>query len=137
MSRVMLVAADRSLPACDRQTERTHISRVDGKDYAVACMAGFQLIEHSYYRWAVDELGYPMKPFRYELSMEHCETDLRYLVAYLREQVPSGEEVELWSVWVGGERETLRRFRGTLEEFDLDALGKLFEREQTCLTVSI
>ena len=35
--------------------------------------------ELSYYRRAVEELGYPMKPFRYELSLENKEKDLENL----------------------------------------------------------
>ena len=55
----------------------------------------------SYYRQAVEELDYPMKPFRYELSMENKENDLEHLRTCLEANFSPGETLELWSVWVG------------------------------------
>ena len=140
MSRVLLLAADRELPLCGVS---------DGTGYRDS----FRVQDHEYYREAVDALGFEMKPFRYELSLERCRTDLDRLLDYLRENLASGETVELWSLWVGtGSGERPRRFRGKLDEFDLDTLGMLTEIQyepdhtgefpeglisQVCLTVEI
>ena len=71
---------------------------------------------------------------------------MRHLTDYLWENLSAGEEVELWSLWVGDGSGRLRRYRGTLDEFDMDTLGMLFEHGevgvldedvQTCLTVAI
>ena len=58
MSRVMLIAADKPLPLCDKQEERTVVSRFEGEEYRVTCLSGFRISEHAYYRPAVDALGY-------------------------------------------------------------------------------
>ena len=50
MSRVYVLAADKKVPGLE---------------------------ELSYYRQAVEELGYPMKPLRYGLSLDEGERDLR------------------------------------------------------------
>ncbi len=108
---------------------------------------------HEYYRSAVDELGFAMKPFQYELEPGRCQADLDHLLAYLGENLSSGETVELWSLWVGdGGGTRPRRYRGKLSAFDLDTLGMLTETQyepdltgefpdglisQICLTVDI
>jgi len=124
MSHVSLIAADKPLPLCDHGEA-----------------AGFYVEEHIYYRDAVEELGFEMKPYCYALGLENCEADLQYLVDYLRKNLSAGEEAELWSLWVGDGQGRLRRYRGKLDEFDMETLGMLFENEklleegQTCLTV--
>ena len=151
MSRVSLIAADKELPFCHRQAFREHTSTVNGKSFTIGFSCGFSVSSHTYYRDAVEELGIEMKPFRYELSFEVCQADLDHLLAYLRENFAPGEEVELWSLWVGGGAGRARRYRGKLSEFDLDTLGMLYEMQrepdltgefddlfcQVCLTVEI
>ena len=177
MSRVNLIAADKALPLCDRQEFRTSIVKLpesvienfknapenSGKtdeDFekfrtgiSIGMTRGFLVTGNGYYDRAVAELNYAMKPFQYELLIEHCETDLNHLLTYLRESFSPGEEVELWSLWVGsGHGERPIHYRGRLSEFDLDTLGMLTETQkepdltgeypdglfsQICITVEI
>ena len=131
MSQVYLIAADKELPLCDRQEYReSTITVPNNEHFTIGITCGFAVTEHSYYRDAVDALEYEMKPFRYELSLEQCETDLDRLLAYLREHLSPGEEVELWSLWVGdGHGERPVHYRGRLSEFDLDTLGMLTQTQ--------
>ena len=151
MSHVNLIAADRELPLCDKQEFRESTSTVNGKAFTIGFTCGFQVSPHEYYRDSVDGLDIEMKPFRYQLSFQLCQTDLDHLLAYLRENFAPGEEVELWSLWVGTGAGRVRRYRGRLSEFDLDTLGMLYELQrepdltqefddlicQVCLTVQI
>ena len=154
MSHVALIAADKELPLCDRQEYRESTTILpDGERFTIGLGRGFRVEEHSYYRDSVDFLDYEMKPFRYELSLEQCETDLNHLLTYLRENFSPGEEVELWSLWVGdGHGERPVHYQGGLPEFDLDTLGMLTEHakepdptgeypdgllSQVCITVEI
>ena len=131
MSRVMLIAADKPLPLCDKQEERAVISRFAGEEYRVACLSGFRVGEHAYYRPAVDALGYQIKPFQYELDLEEHETDLKNLLVYLREHFACGETVELWNLWVGDDRDNrYARYAGTLTDFDMDTLKQFLNPMQ-------
>lgn len=128
MSRVMLLAADKPLPLCDRQTERTKTVTVAGETITVAFHAGFRVAEHGYYRAAVEELGWPMKPFVYELELEAHADDLAELKRYLAQYLVSGEAAELWNLWVGTDdlgRPTA--YRGALAEFDMETLKQFLE----------
>ena len=145
MSRVLLLAADKPLPLCDRQTERTRTVSLSGKTFTITAMGGFAVREHSYYRSSVDELGYPMKPYQYELEIEIGEEDLADFRAYLEEQFASGEEIELWNLWVGDDDlGHVPHYRGPMADFDLDTLAQ-FERPphpdggigQCCMTIVI
>ena len=147
MSHVILMAADKELPLLD------HVRETSYENGRFIFANGVRVLKHEYYRWAVDELDYELKPFQYELDVVRHETDLRSLVDYLKENLSPGEEVELWSLWVGsGGGEEPRRYRGKLLEFDLDALGMLTELQyepdltmeypgglisQICLTIDI
>ena len=123
MSRVLLLAADKPIPLCDRQEERTVVSRFEGEEYRVTCRSGFCVDEHDYYRPAVDALGYGIKPFRYELNLEEHETDLKNLLDYLRENFACGETVELWNLWVGDDQDNRPiRYAGNLTDFEMDTL---------------
>lgn len=125
MSRVMLIAADKPLPLCDKQEERTVISRFQGEEYRVTCLSGFCVREHAYYRPAVDALGYEIKRFQYELALEEHETDLAHLLDYLRENFSAGETVELWNLWVGVDQDNRPvRYAGNLADFDMDTLNQ-------------
>ena len=107
MSHVSLIAADKELPVRDRM-----------------------VFPHKYYRDSVDGLGLEMKPFQYELDVQNCQRDLDRLLDYLRDNFAPGEEVELWSLWVGNGGGKARRYRGRLSEFDLDTLGMLYELQR-------
>ncbi len=151
MSHVNLIAAGKELPLCDRQEFRENTATVNGKSFTIGCICGFFVAPHEYYQYAVDELGVEMKPFRYEMDFQVCQTDLDHLLAYLRDNFTPGEEVELWSLWVGSGAGSTRHYRGKLSEFDLDTLGMLYELErepdltgefddlicQVCVTVKI
>ena len=151
MSHVILIAADKELPLCDRQEFREHTSTVNKKTFTIGLACGFQVAPHQYYRDSVDDLGLELKPFQYELNFGVCQTDLEHLLAYLRENFAPGEEVELWSLWVGLGGGKVHRYRGKLSEFDLDTLGMLYETQrepdptgefddlfsQVCVTIEI
>lgn len=152
MSHVHLIAADKELPLCDRQEFRESTVTVPGcEPVTVGCTCGFVVAPHEYYRNAVNELNIEMKPFQYELDFQVCQIDLNHLLAYLRENFAPGEEVELWSLWVGLGGGKVHRYRGKLSEFDLDTLGMLYalQREpdltgeyddlssQVCITIEI
>ena len=141
MSRVLLLAADRGLPLYD----------VSGGE--AGHRDSFRVQDHEYYREAVDALEFSMKPYQYELELGGSGRCLRLLKEYLAHNLFSGETVELWSLWVGtGGGERPRRYRGRLDEFDLDTLGMLTEHQyepdhtgefpeglisQVCLTVEV
>lgn len=145
MSRVMLLAADRPLPLCDKQEERAKTVRVDGRSFTVSAPAGFAVREHSYYRFAVDELGLSMRSYLYELELEACEKDLLHLKTYLSAHLAPGEEAELWNLWVGVDRlGAVPHFRGQLSDLDTDTLEQFLAPPhgdggigQCCLTVLI
>lgn len=145
MSCCMLLAADKPLPLCEKQEERTKTVRVEGKIFTVSCVAGFALREHSYYRFAVDELDIFMKSYQYELELEACEEDLLHLKAYLNEHFAPGEEAELWNLWVGIDRMgAVPHYRGRLSDFEMDTLEQFVNPPhpdggigQCCLTVLI
>lgn len=100
-------------------------------------LTGFE--ELDYYRQAVEELGYPMRPFRYEFSMENKEKDWEYLRTYLETNFSQGEALELWSVWLSGDlnKKCPPRFRGRLEDFDLEALKQFLDAEEICFDITI
>ena len=128
MSRVHLIAADKPLPLCDRQEERTSTHMVSGKPFTISFVRGFRVAEHRYYRHAVDVLGYPIKPFQYELELEFCEEDLAHLKEYLSQNFRSGETVELWSIWVGIDQSgSLPHYRGFLKDFDMETMEQFLK----------
>lgn len=145
MSRVLLLAADRPLPLCDRQSERTKTVSVNGESISVRFVGGFLVEEHIYYRIATEELGLAMKPHRYALELEPCEEDLHELLGYLRAHLTGGEEIELWNLWLGNDDlGPVPRYRGRLADFDLETLRQFLlppHRDggigQCCLTVVI
>ena len=144
MSQVLLLTADKVLPPCDKQHERTKTFAVSGETFSVTTLSGFKVDLHSYYRSAVEELGHDMKPYRYELELEHCEEDLTHLLSYLHEHFTHGEEVELWNLWVGDETSRPARFRGKLSDFDMDTLAQFLHPSpkrgstgECCITITI
>ena len=128
MSRVLLIAADKPLPLCNKQEERTVVSQFGGEEYWVTCLSGFRVSEHAYYRPAVDDLGYAIKPFQYELDLEEHEKDLKNLLNYLRENFVFGETVELWNLWVGDDQDSKPvPYAGNLLDFDMDTLKQFLK----------
>ena len=140
MSRVILLCADHPLPLYAAQTRRVYFHR--GVRYEEE---GFSVQPHVYYRPAVDNLELSMKPHRYELDLRATEQDAALLRDYLRQSCIPGEQVELWNLWVGVDREDqVSRFQGELADLALDTLEQLcfppVERDcpgQCRLTVTI
>ena len=139
MSWVMILAADKPLPLCNRQEARTNTIKIGGKEHSISAVLGFQIIEHSYYRSCVDEFEYPLKPYQYEMDLYEDDTDFQHLRNYLQENFVPGETVELWNIclsdWEG--KTCPSRRCGTLEEFDREAMGILFKYEECCLEITI
>ena len=125
MSQVCLIAADKPLPLCDRQEERTSTVTAMGQRITVTAFRGFRIAEHSYYRSAVDVLHLPLKPFQYELELEHHEDDLMHLKDYLSRNFRPGETVELWNIWVGIDRSNkIPHFSDCLQAFNMETLDQ-------------
>ena len=130
MSHVILLCADRPLPLYD-----PHIRRARTEGSVTVERDGFSVQANAYYRQAVEELDFPMKPCRYELDLEPTDQDAGLLKQYLEQQLRPGEEVQLWSVWVPRYPEDgLSRYRGQWEELDKEALT-LLEGWNVCMTV--
>ena len=132
MSRVMLLCADHPLPLYDSQTRRVYFRR--GVRYEED---GFSVQPHVYYRPAVDDLELSMKLHRYELDLRATAQDAVLLRDYLRASCVSGEQVELWNLWVGDARARPFHLAGPLADLDADALAQLEERDQTCITLTV
>ena len=94
--------------------------------------------ELSYYSRAVEELGYPMKPFRYELSLENKEKDLENLRTCLEKNFSPRETLELWNVWVGDvNKKCPPRYGGRLTDFDRETLEQFLSAEEICFDITI
>ena len=121
MSCVILLAADHPMPLYDPELRRISVSG----GFTLEA-SGFSVQVHEYYRDAVDSLGLEMKPFRYELNLEAASEDAVQLRTYLETNGTPGEQVELWNLWVGDDREThVPHFRGQLSHLDADTLEQL------------
>ena len=121
MSCVILLAADHPMPLYDPELRRISVSG----GFTLEA-SGFSVQVHEYYRDAVDSLGLEMKPFRYELNLEATDEDAVQLRTYLETNGTPGEQVELWNLWVGDDREThVPHFRGQLSHLDADTLEQL------------
>ncbi len=116
MSQVTLLAADSSLPRC--HTQALSVAPLD------------------YYRSAVELLGLPLKPFRYELELEETSAGAQALRDYLHSHCSPGTTVQLWNLWVGDANVRPFRLAGPLDALDGDTLQQLREKEQTCLTIT-
>ena len=134
MSHVCVLASDKELPLCDCQSPRT----TNQGNYQITVNQGFKVEELNYYRYSVEELGYPMRPFRYEFTLEKNVEDLQNLRSYLEANFSHGEIVELWSVWVGDvNKRPPPRFQGSLEDFDVEALAQFLAAEEICFDITI
>ena len=129
MSRVYLLAADKPLPLCNKQTERASTSMVNGTPYTISFLRGFRVDNHTYYRHATDLLNYPIKPYQYELTLELHEEDLIHLKQYLTENFSAGETAELWCIWVDDcvEKPVPPHYRGRLADFDMETLTQFLQ----------
>ena len=132
MSCVYLLCSDHSLPLRESHTRRRYAYR--GAQYDED---GFAVREHVYYRAAVDELGFSMKPCQRELDLRATDQDAALLRAYLRANCAPGEQVEPWRLWVGGAGSRAFHLAGPLADLDTDTLQQLDERDQTCITLTI
>lgn len=146
MSRVYLIAADRSLPHCDLEQPQKRVIRLSehfrnpdlrGQEREISWVSHFSVQPHSYYRSAVEALGYPLKPFQYELTVEQDPWSLEQLLTYLTGQFTPGEQVQLWSLWVGGESLPAMRVGGNLRDFDMETLQQYLTAESICITITI
>lgn len=134
MSHVTLLAADKPLPLYDPGVRRVRTSGRGGHAVTVE-EDGFSVREHGYYRDAVDELGFSMKPCRYELDLRTTQQDTDLLRGYLERNLTPGERAELWSVWVPCYPEDgLTHYRGRLTDLDLETVA-LLEQWNVCITV--
>ncbi len=136
MSCAYLLAASHPLPLYDSGLRRLRTVKA-GTTVVTVEEDGFSVQAHEYYRRAVDELGLDMHPCRYELNLAPTGEDAAQLRAYLKQNCAHGETVELWHLWVGGEKHRIRRFSGSLSALERDTLEQLEEHSQTCLTITI
>ena len=136
MSRVILLASEHPLPLYDSNTKRSGTRRVGGQVVALQ-HGGFSVHPHRDYRMAVAELGLEMKPYQYELNLDATEQDAVLLRDYLSQNCSHGEQVELWNLWVGDVDVRAFHLEGPLCDLDKEALEQLFERDQTCMTITI
>lgn len=99
--------------------------------------AGFSIQVHEYYRQTAEELGLEMKSYQYKLNLDVAEQDAQQLRDYLTQQGKPGEQVELWNLWVGNVNVRAFHPMGPLRDLDRDVLEQLFEKDQTCMTITI
>ena len=146
MSRVYLIAADQPLPLCKIQEKRTWVMKLSenfrnpalrGQERIMSGICEFQILEHVYYRDAVNALELEMKPYQYALEVEEDEWGVEKLTTYLKENLNPGEQVELWSLWVGYDIIPPARYAGKLDDFALDTLHQFLYAESICLTITI
>lgn len=134
MSHVSLLAADRPMPLQEAAGVRRRTVSMPSGEVTVT-EDGFSVQEHVYYRFAVDNLAFEMKPYRYELDLRCTEEDVRCLKEYLEGSCEPGEQVELWNLWVGDGPDRPIHYTGLLADLDLNTLLQWEERQQTCMTI--
>ena len=137
MSRVILLAADHPLPYYQSDIQRPSppsrgpiVVTLPWESY------GFSVRPHRDYRMAVEELGLEIKPYQYELNLKATEQDARELRNYLTQHCQTGEQVELWNLWVGDVNVRAFHLEGPLSDLDKETLEQLFEKDQTCMTIN-
>ena len=130
MSHVILLCTGRPMPLYGAQTRR--VCTAGG---VTVEEDGFSVQANEYYGQAVEELNFPMKPWRYQLDLEATAQDAALLRDYLEEHLRPGEQAQLWSVWVPRYPEdSLSWYRGGLDSLDREALA-LLENWNVCMTV--
>lgn len=127
MSCVYLLCADHPLPSYGPKARRLIHDAEDS----------FSVRPLEYYCSAVEDLGLSMKPCRYELGLRATGQGAALLRNYLSLHCTTGEQVELWYLWVGEVNVRAFRLAGSLANLDTDTLKQLEEREQTCITLTI
>lgn len=138
MSRVILLAADHPLPYYQSDIQRpSPPSRGPIVVILPPELYCFSVQPHRDYRIAVEELGLEMKPHQYELNLDATEQDAQQLRDYLTQHGRPGEQVELWNLWVGDMNVRALHLEGPLRDLDKEALEQLFEKDQTCMTITI
>lgn len=138
MSRVILLAADH--PLLYYQSDLQRPSRPSSGPFLVTLPPEsycFSVQPHEYYRPAVEELGLEIKPYQYELNLKATGQDAQQLRDYLARHCKAGEQVELWNLWVGDMNARSLHLTGPLSDLDQDTLEQLFEKDQTCMTITI
>lgn len=121
MSYVTLLAASHPMPLYDPGLRRVSASGAFSVE-----TPGFSIQPHEYYRDAVEDLDLNMKPYQYELDVQATTEEAALLRAYLEQHTSPGEQVELWTVWVGSDRALqIPHFRGRLADLDQEALEQL------------
>ena len=128
MSRVYLLCADQPLPP-SQSPARQNVPYGE-----VVC---FSVRPLQYYRAAVEDLGFSMKPCRYELDLRATAQDAAALRDYLMQTCAAGQQVELWQLWVGDVGGRAFHLAGRLADLDMDTLKQLDEREQTCIILTL
>ena len=78
-----------------------------------------------------------MKGYQYELEVTKDQWSLEELTAYFRENLSPGEQVELWSLWIGNESIPPVRYAGYLSDFDMDTLHQFLDAESICITITV
>ena len=138
MSRVILLAADHPLPYYQSDIQRPSppsrgpiVVTLPPECYC------FSVQPHRDYRIAVEELGLEIKPYQYELNLKATGQDAQQLRDYLARHCKAGEQVELWNLWVGDMNARSLHLTGPLSDLDQDTLEQLFEKDQTCMTITI
>ncbi len=138
MSRVILLAAEHPLPCYQSDIQRP--SPPNRGPIVVTlppeCYC-FSVQPHRDYRMAVEELGLEIKPYQYELNLKATEQDAWELRNYLTQHCQTGEQVALWNLWVGDVNVRAFHLEGPLSDLDKEALEQLFEKDQTCMTITI
>ena len=71
------------------------------------------------------------------LGSDHLPDYITNFTAYLKENLSSGEQVELWSLWIGNESIPPARYAGHLKDFDMDTLHQFLDAESICITITV
>jgi len=143
---VYLIASDKPLPLFEKEqpwsrtitlSEHFRNPELRGQKRLLSGVDHFSVHEHIYYRSSVEELELEMKPHQYELETADNQWGTDQLTDYLQETLSPGDQVELWSLWVGGEPSRPVRYAGALTDFDLETLRQFFTAEAICITITI
>lgn len=94
MSFASFIASDYPLPKVNLQTLKTFLAM----STAVEFSSGFA-VEPIYY----DDEGFINKKYKYNISLETDNACVESLRQYLIENMKNESEVEVWSIWVGGD----------------------------------
>ena len=134
MSFFHLLASDRPLPLCDCRSLRTVVSG----QVSFSGELGFSVENCTCY---LDEQAHGgIKAYVYRMPyLVWDESTLRDLKRYLNRRLSSGDQAQLWHIWLGddGSDGPPARYRGRLADLDMEEFQLLFGKEELCLTVTI